>query len=115
METMSFFVWSLMVVLSAVVIFVLMYFAAILLKYFGIKISRQSAEKNYETTEKVIVKTEYFSEHDGWHVVFNRGFGTCYGILANISKGQARAGVEVEASILSEPNGTCGFYELIVE
>lgn len=114
METMSFSALFMLIVFSGLAVFVLVWVAVFLLRYFGVNLKPQPTPAETKS-KKVIAKTEYFSEHDGWHVVFNLGFGACYGILANLSEGQAVSGIEFEASILSEPNETCGFYELAVE
>lgn len=114
METMKFSVLLVLVVFSGAVVFTLFSAVAYLLRYLGINFS-EAPTRVYEKAEKVVARIEYFSEHDGWHVVFNRGFGTCYGILTNLNKGQVKAGIEVEASILSEPDGSCGFYQLAIE
>lgn len=114
MNTMSFSAILVLAVFSGLSVFVLVWVAVFLLRYFGVNLKPQPIPAETKN-KKVIAKTEYFSEHDGWHVVFNLGFGACYGILANLNKGQAETGIEFEASILSEPTETCGFYELMVE
>lgn len=114
MYTMSFSAILVLAVFSALVVYILLWSVARLLYCYGISLKQETRVVESKKS-KVIAKTEYFSEDDGWHVVFNLGFGTCYGILANLNKGQAEAGVEFEASILTEPTETCGFYELMVE
>lgn len=112
METMSYSALLALTLFSGIVIYWLLFCVAYMLRRFGIDL-RKTPAKVSKKAEKVIAKIEYYSE-DGWHVVFNRGFGTCYGILTNLSSGQAEPGVECVAEIIEEPNGSCGFYQLVV-
>lgn len=66
--------------------------------------------------EKVVVCLDFYSEKDGWHVTFNKGFGVCYGIIANYYNRKAKVGTEFEAVILSTPEEPAneGFYFLAI-
>lgn len=112
METMNFGEILILVIFSGMSVFSICWAIVRVLKHFGADFSNPNVID--KKAEKVTVRLEYFSEYDGWHVKFNRGFGTCYGILTNLNKGQAEKDIQVEAAIIDAPNGSCGFYQLAV-
>ncbi len=111
METKIFTEEVFCMLFTCAILSVLAWIAVRLMSKHGIRF--EQPRKFPREEEKVTARLAYFSPKDGfWHVTFNLGFGTCYGIIANMNKGQGSEGVEIETTILSAPDHTCGFYRL---